>query len=140
MLGEMARKGLNLRGERAHFPHTRAVHVDTGARKLGGAHRAAAHAPDRGGKRADRVFRQPEGFADLADGGTAAIGDDGRSYAGMVASIVIVDVLDHFLAPLVLEIHIDVGRLAAIGGDKAFEQEVAIARVDVGDAQAVTDR
>jgi hypothetical protein len=40
----------------------------------------------------------------------------------------------------VLEIDVDVGRLAAIRGDKAFEQEVAIARVDVGDAQAVTDR
>ena len=105
-----------------------------------GAHRAAAHAPDRGGERADRVFRQPERLADLADGGAAAIGDDGRGDAGMVASVVLVDVLDHLLAPLVLEIHVDVGRLAAIGGDKALEQEVAIARVDVGDAQAVTDR
>ena len=48
--------------------------------------------------------------------------------------------LDHLLAPLVLEIDIDVGRLAAIRGDEALEQEVAVARVDVGDAQAVTDR
>jgi hypothetical protein len=30
--------------------------------------------------------------------------------------------LDHLLAPLVLEIDIDVGRLAAIGGDEALEQ------------------
>jgi hypothetical protein len=140
VLGEMARKGLNLHGARAHLLHARAVYIDAGARQLGGAHGAAAHAPDRGGERADCVFRQSEGLADLADGGTAAIGDDGRGDAGMVASIVLVNVLDHLFAPLVLEIHIDVGRLAAIRGDKAFEQEVAIARVDVGDAQAVTDR
>src|SRR5262249_48702366 len=60
MLGEMAREGLDLDGERAHFPHTRAVHVDAGAHELGGAHLAATHAPNRGRKRADRVFGQPE--------------------------------------------------------------------------------
>jgi hypothetical protein len=140
MLGEMARKGLNLHGKRAHLSHARTVHIDAGAPQLGGAYGTAAHAPDRGGERADHVFRQSEGLADLADGGTAAIGDDGRSDAGMVASVVLIDVLDHLLAPLVLEIHIDVGRLAAVRGDKPFEQEVAIARVDIGDAQAVTDR
>ena len=140
MLGEMARKGLDLHGERAHFPHARAVHVDAGARKLGGAHRAAAHAPDRGRERADRVLRQAEGLADLADGGAAAIGDDGGGDAGVVAAVMFVDVLDHLLAPLVLEIDVDVGRLAALRRDEALEQEVAIARVDVGDAEAVTDR
>src|SRR5262245_2922438 len=140
VLGEMTREGLDLAGERAHFPHARAVHVDAGAHEFGGAHSAATHAPDRGGQRADRVFRQPENLADLADGGATAIGDDGRGNAGMVATVVLVNVLDHLLAPLVLEIDVDVGRFAAIRGDETFEQEAALARVDVGDAQAVADR
>ena len=136
----MAREGLDLDGERAHLPHTRAVHVDAGAHELRSAHPAAAHAPDRGGQRADRIFGQSEDLADLADGGAAAIGDDGRGNAGMAATVVLVNVLDHLLAPLMLEIDVDVGWLAAVRGDETFEQEAALARVDVGDAQAVADR
>src|SRR6266550_7807957 len=49
MLREMTREGLYLDGERAHFLHTWAVHVDAGAHEFGVAHAAAAHAPDRGG-------------------------------------------------------------------------------------------
>src|SRR5262249_46336214 len=122
VLGEVAREGLDLDGERAHFLHARAVQVDAGAREFVGAHPAAAHAPDRGGQRADSVFRQSKNFADLADGGAAAIGDDGRSNAGMIAAVGLVKMLDYFLAPLVLEIKFDGGRLAAIRRDKPFEQ------------------
>ncbi len=114
VLGEMAGEGLDLDRERPHFLHTRAVHVDTGAHEFGGAHSAASHAPDRGGQRADRIFRQSEHLADLADGGSAAIGDDGCGNAGMIAAVVLVDMLNHLLTPLVLEIDVDVGRLAAI--------------------------
>ena len=46
-----------------------------------------------------------------------------------------VDVLDHFLAPLMLEIDVDVGRLLALLGDEALEQQVAGRRVDRGDAE-----
>ena len=126
--------------ERTHLLHARAFEIDAGAVELGVTHRAAAHAPDRGGERADRVFRQAEDLADLADGGAAAIGDHGRGDAGAVAAVVLVDVLDHLLAPLVLEIDVDVGRLVAIRGDEALEQEAACARIDLGDAEAVTDR
>ena len=84
--------------------------------------------------------RKAEDLADLADRGAAAIADDGAGDAGVVASVVLVDVLDHLLAPLVLEIDIDVGRLAAIRGDEALEQQAAFARIDLGDAQAVADR
>ena len=140
VLGEMARERLDLVDQRAHLLDARTVDVDAGALELGGAHRAAAHAPDRGGERADGVLAQPESLADFADRRAAAIGDDGRGDAGMVASVALVDVLDHLLAPLVLEIDVDVGRLAAILGDEALEQQAAFARVDVGDAQAVADR
>ena len=97
-------------------------------------------APDRGGERADRVLRQAEHLADLADRRAAAIGDDGRGDAGAVAAVFAVDVLDHLLAPLVLEIDVDVGRLVALGGDEALEQQVGRRRIDLGDAEAEADR
>ena len=34
-----------------------------------------------------------------------------------------VDVLDHFLAPFVLEVDVDVRRLVALAGDEALEQQ-----------------
>ena len=51
----------------------------------------------------------------------------------------LVDVLDHLLAPLVLEVDVDVGRLVALDADEALEQQVRAARVDLGDVQAVAD-
>ena len=51
-----------------------------------------------------------------------------------------VDVLDHLLAPLVLEVDVDVGRLGPLGGDEALEQQAAAHRIDLGDAEAVADR
>ncbi len=53
-----------------------------------------------------------------------------------MAAIALIDVLDHDLAPLMLEIDVDVGRLAALGGDEALEQEVDPRRIDRGDAEA----
>ncbi len=38
--------------------------------------------------------------------------DHGRGDPGAVAAVFLVDVLDHLLAPLMLEIDVDVGRLA----------------------------
>src|SRR5215471_8922774 len=42
-------------------------------------------------------------------------------------------------SPMALEIDVDVGRLAAVLGDEAGEQEVALVRIDRGDAEAIAD-
>src|SRR5207248_9849416 len=55
------------------------------------------------------------------------------------SAVCLVDVLDHLYATLVLEIDIDIGRLAARGADEALEQHVDAGRVDRGDAEAVAD-
>ena len=57
-----------------------------------------------------------------------------------VAAVLLVDVLDDLLAPLVLEVDVDVGRLLALGRDEALEQQIEALRVDRGDAEAVADR
>ena len=52
-----------------------------------------------------------------------------------MAAIGVVDPLDDFLAPLVFEIHVDIGRFVAFGTDETFEQKVAAGRIDRGDSQ-----
>jgi hypothetical protein len=56
-----------------------------------------------------------ERLAHLADGAAAAIADDGADDRRAVAAVAVIDVLDHLLAPLVLEIDVDIGRLVAPG-------------------------
>ena len=48
-----------------------------------------------------------------------------------------IDVLHHLLAPLVLEVDIDVRRLVAFPGDESLEQHVHARGVDFGDAERV---
>ncbi len=96
-------------------------------------------APERAGERADRVVGEAERLADLADGAAAAIADHGGGEAGALAAILSIDVLDHLLAPLMLEIDVDVGRLAPLGRDEALEQQVDAIGIDLGDAEAIAD-
>ena len=58
----------------------------------------------------------------------------------MVAAVGLVDPLHDDLAPLVLEVDVDVRRLAPLLGDEALEQQVVALGIDGGDAQDVADR
>ena len=107
---------------------------------LGSSSSSLHAAPDGRGERRRDVFAQAHHLADFADRAARAVMDHGRGDAGAVAAVFLVDVLDHFLAPLMLEIDVDVGRLLALLGDEALEQQVAGRRVDRGDAEAITDR
>ena len=79
---------------------------------------AVAIAPDGFRQRRGDVFGQPHDLADFADGAAGPIMHDGRADRRAVAPVTPIDVLDHLLAPLVLEIDIDIGRLAAVLGNK----------------------
>ena len=52
----------------------------------------------------------------------------------------LVDVLDHLLAALVLDVEVDVGRAVAFGREEPLEQQAERDRVGLGDAERVTDR
>jgi hypothetical protein len=65
---------------------------------------------------------RPTGVAQRALG---AVGDQRRGQRRPLAAVFGVDVLDHLLAPLVLEIDVDVRRLAALLRDEALEQQAA---------------
>ena len=58
----------------------------------------------------------------------------------MVAAVGLEHPLHDDLAALVLEVDVDVGRLAALLGDEALEQQVVARRIDRGDAEHVADR
>ena len=89
---------------------------------------AVAHAPDQAGERRRHVLLEAQGLADLADRHARAVVDDGRADGGALAAVAALEILDHLLAPLVLEVDVDVGRLAAVGGDEALEQQVDLGR------------
>jgi hypothetical protein len=52
--------------------------------------------------------------------------DHGRGDAGAVAAVALIDILDHLLAPLMLEIDIDVGRLVAFFRKEAREEQIVL--------------
>ncbi len=57
----------------------------------------------------------------------------------MVSAVRVINPLQYFLAPLVLEVDVDIGRFAALLGDEALEQEVVAVRIDRGNAQNKAD-
>ncbi len=77
----------------------------------------------------------------VLDGGTGAVdlGDPGNGGVGPL--IAPVHVVEYFLAPVVLEVDIDIGRFGhAVDpgfGQEPFEQESMLDRIDGGDAEAV---
>src|SRR6185437_5455876 len=100
---------------------------------LGVLQRVAPASPYAAGHRGGDVFGKAEDLADLADGAARAIGDHGRGQRCAVMAIALVDVLDHLLAPLMLEIDVDVGRLLALFRDEALEQKIDLGGIDRGE-------
>src|SRR5262249_11812281 len=105
------------------------------------AHRGAAVPPLHHLRAAPALLgAQAEGLAQVAQGAPRAVADDGRRERGPLAPVLGVDVLQYLLAPLVLEVDVDVGGLVALARDEALEQQRRAALgVDRGDAEAVTD-
>src|SRR5690606_1507882 len=70
----------------------------------------------------------------------AAVADHGGSQRGARAAVLVVDVLDHLLAPLVLEIDVDVRRLVAFLRQESRQQQTAFGGVDGSNAEREADR
>lgn len=88
---------------------------------------------DEGGRHAQRL-------AHVAQRAARAIADDHRRDRRPLAAVLGVDVLDDVFAPVVLEVHVDVGRLVALLADEALEQQLRLAGIDRRDAQAEAHR
>src|SRR4029434_9587970 len=102
-------------------------------------HFAAIPPPEHAGEAIDLRQVEAERLADVAYGALRTIGDERGGERRAVAAVLRVDVLHHFLAPLVLEVDVDVGRLVALLADEALEQHRHARRIDLGDAECVAD-
>ena len=139
VLREVAGKADQFAGEIDDHAQGGISGVETDARHVRRHHLVPVAAPEHALQRGDRIVGQAERLRHLAERHLRAVADDGRGHPGMVAAILGVDVLDHLLAALVLEVDVDVRRLVALGADEALEQEVGTGRIDGGDAEAVAD-
>jgi hypothetical protein len=96
--------------------------------------------PDLGREHLDEVFGQPQSLADIAHGALGPVAYHGRAEGGMVAAVGLEDPLHHLFAAFMLEVDVDVGRLAAFLGNEPLEQEVVAFGIDRCDAEDVADR
>ena len=125
MLREVARKIDQLLRQLHHLFQARVGRIEPGAARFLARDTPLLDQPQSVPASArDRILRQAEHLAHFADGAAAAIADHGRGQAGALAAVFLVDVLDDLLAPLMLEIDVDVGRLAPLRGDEALEQKI----------------
>ena len=67
-------------------------------------------------------------------GGHCAEGDDLRD---VICAVAPGDVIDHFAAPLVVKVDVQIGHGDAFGVQEALEEQVVFERIDGGDVQAV---
>ncbi|HEX9660200.1 MAG TPA: hypothetical protein VGA18_07855 [Rhodothermales bacterium] len=139
VLGEVSRETDNLSDEFGEHAHGAVVGVQAGLAEEVGADVHAVPPFVLLGEGVDVIEREAQGLADVADGGARAVGDDLGDDAGVLAAVLVVDVLQDFFAAFVLEVDVDVRGLVAFGADEALEEEVDAVGIDAGDAQAVTD-
>ena len=81
-----------------------------------------------------------QGATHIAQGRARAVRDDHTGERRTVAAVFAVDVLDDLFPALVFKVNVDVGRLVAFGADEALKKQAHARGVDLGHAQAITDR
>ena len=91
-------------------------------------------------QRVGLTIREADGLRHLPHRRARPVGDHVRHLRGTLAPVLRVDVLDHLLAPLVLDVEVDVGRAVALEREEPLEQETERDRVGLGDAERVTHR
>ena len=136
---EVAREVADLARQLAEVPVRGRVGVQPGLRR---ARRARSRRErDRSfASRSSAVSGRPSALPTSRTAERGAVADDVGDHRGVVAAVLGVDVLDHLLAPLVLDVEVDVRRLGALAGEEALEEQAHPHGIDGGDPQAVADR
>ena len=122
MLREMARETEQLAREIDGLAQLGIARVETGFADMSFGDLPVSHAPNQTRQAGRHVLLETHGLADFADSHARAVVDDGRADGGALARVAAVEILDDLLAPLVLEVDVDIGWLAALGRDEALEQ------------------
>ena len=137
VLGQVPRKTEQLPDQADHHLHRTVARVEAGGAQGFVGHGVMAPPVQRLGQHVHAVEREAERFADVAHRGTRTIRDDFGGDRGPLAAVLLVDVLKDLLAPLVLEVDIDVRGLVAFATDEPLEEQVDAGRIDRGHAEAV---
>src|SRR5437763_1952853 len=135
----MARKTEQGGGKPDEAPHDRAPGIETRIAQAGDELPALVPPGDRFGDPVHLQRVEPERFPDVAQRALGLISDERGRQRSALTAVFVIDVLDDFLAPLVLEIDVDIGRLVALLRNEALEQQLLLDRIDLGDAQGVAD-
>ena len=94
----------------------------------------------RSGQRVDLGDAKPERPPGITQRALGPVGNYRGRQRRPLATVFGVNVLNHFLAPLMLEIDVDIRRLATLFRDKTLEEQGRACRVNLGHAEGITDR
>ena len=140
VLREMAREATQFFGKEQPLLDAWAARVEA---SLGETRRqllALVPPGQRRSQRVDTVDVDAECATGIAQRRACAVADDRRRQRGTLAAVFAVDVLDDFLAPLVLEVDVDIGGLITFARDESPEQQLRLRRINLGNAECVTHR
>ena len=140
VLRQVAREAHQLARQRDEADEHRVVGLEPRLADTLGPDLAAVPPGEHAGEPIDLREVEAQRPADIAHGALRPVGDERRGERRAVAAVFCVDVLDDFLAPLVLEVDVDVRRLVALLRDEALEQHAHPRRIDLGDPERVADR
>ena len=139
MLGQVARKPHDAIGMLDHMAGHRIRLVEATGSGFLLAQFGRIPAPDRARHGAPDVVGQTHCLGDFAQRRTAAIGDDGSRERGALGAVFFVDELNDLVAPLVLEVDVDIWRFATFLRDETLEKHIDDIGSDIGDADAKAD-
>ena len=122
----MARRADQRAGEFQGQTQAGIVEIEVEIVDLAFAHALRAPAPDKTRQRAGHVLRHAQHLSDFAHRAARPIAADDRGQRRALPPIGVVDPLDDFLAPVMLEIHVDIRRLVALLRDETFEEKAPI--------------
>ena len=80
-----------------------------------------------------------QGAPHVAQGSLRAQGAEGDYLGHPVVAVLVDDIVQHLIAPVVLEVHVNVRHLLALHIEEALEDQAVLQWVNVGDAEAVED-
>ena len=92
------------------------------------------------GEAVDLRLGEAERLPDVLEDGLRPIGDHVRNHRRPLPPVAAVAVLDDLLAPLRLEVDVDIGRPGSLFREETFEGQVQPDGIDPGEAEATTYR
>ncbi len=140
MLRQMAGEVKDARHHLAHPADFRVIGIEARLADARFLHLAAPAAPDGARQPRGHILGKAQRLAHLAQRRFGPVMDDRGDDACAVAAIAFIDILHHLLAPLMLEIDVDIGRLGAFFRQEAREKQVVGDRIDRGHPQQIADQ